>query len=691
MLLVAFLIRATLVATMDSPPKYAPYIPAVLIAAIFGGFGPGLFVIIGSLLLASVSVDSNPALVTTSNPSQNGIQYIIICLCLAVVGGTQRRANLLAKKSAKNAQTTQIALEKSERVANKRHAELEILYNTSPVGLAFFDTNLRYVRINGQLANVDGRPPEAFIGHTLREMRGERAAPLEDLLNKVMETRQPRHNIEMSVPSPEGTRHYLVHVDPAIDPDGSLLGVNAVTQDVTERKAEEAKTALLAEITKMLSTSLDYEKTLDQLAEAMVPAFADWCAVDMAQEDGTIRRLAVKHIDPNKIRWAHEIEEKYPTDPQTKTGARAVIDTGKSQLYSEIPREMLVSAAIDKEHMRIIDELGLNSAVLVPLVARGKTFGALSLVWAETKKHYSEDDLAFVEEIGRRAGISIDNALLYGEAQKEIIERKRAEAEVRTLNGDLEKRVEDRTAELRAAMEELEGFCYSVSHDLRSPMRSLSGNSRMLLEDFGGQLSADGKEHLHRISLAASKMGELVDDLLQFSRLGRAHLSFRHVNLSDLAEAAVLAYKSQNPECNAMVSIQPGLETCGDPNVLALAIQNLFDNALKYSSKVPSPRIEFGAQVRNGETVYFLKDNGVGFDMKYAPKIFVPFQRLHRDVEYPGTGIGLANVKRVIARHGGHIWAEAAPGHGATFFFTIAAGCAEESAPMTTSAPPYLG
>jgi two-component system, sensor histidine kinase and response regulator len=158
-----------------------------------------------------------------------------------------------------------------------------------------------------------------------------------------------------------------------------------------------------------------------------------------------------------------------------------------------------------------------------------------------------------------------------------------------------------------------------------------------------------------------------------------------------LARASFTAYKSQNPDTNAMVVIKPGLQACGDPNVLALAIQNLVDNALKYSSKVPSPKIEFGSQVKGEETIYYIKDNGVGFDMKYAPKVFEPFQRLHRDAEYPGTGIGLANVKRVVARHGGHIWAEAAPGVGATFYFTLRARCNEGASPISSAAPPYMG
>lgn len=585
------------------------------------------------------------------------------------------------------------ALRTSEMTATKRLLELEILYDLSPVGLCFVDAELRYIRINERLAAINGHPVQEHIGRTVGEVLGEGAAPIEAHMREVLATGKPIRNLEISGRSLSGDLgHFLANYDPVLDSDDQPLGVNVVVIDVTQRKDAEIRAQLLTEATRTLAGSLDYEKTLDRLAEATVPVFADWCAVDVLEEDGSLERLAVKHVDPEKIRWARELEKKYPPDPNATTGVPAVIRTGKSELYKEIPRELLVAAAVDDEHMRIIDEIGFTSAIVVPLVARDRVLGALSLVWAETGKHYDDDDLAAAEELGRRAGIAVDNARLYQAAQREVEERKRAEEEVRRLNAELERRVAERTAELRSAMGELEAFCYSVSHDLRAPMRSLSGNSRILIEDFGKDLNEDGRDHLQRISTAASKMGVIIDDLLQFSRLGRAQLKFQTVSLTQLVEAAVEHARAQYPEVSYSVQIQPDMTVCGDASVLGLAVQNLVDNAFKYSSKVKDPTIEFGQMEQDGSPVYFVKDNGVGFDMEYVDKIFVPFERLHRDAEYPGTGIGLANVSRVIMRHGGKIWAKSAPGEGAAFFFTIPADCEDGSGPMIAEvAPPYLG
>jgi len=693
LLILAAGLRSILAATLPKPVPYGAYIPAVLLAAIFGGFGPALLLIIGSILIGNVSINNDPQLVNlTAKDPQTVWVYLVIALSLAIGGGLQRRSKMQAIRAARDAQSTHLALQDSDRLANKRLAELEILYGLSPFGLAFLDGDLRYVRINEKLAEINGKSVAEHIGRTMTELFGAGAESLEQICRRVLETNQSVRDKEIEWQTASGeTRYYSGDYDPVVHPNGQKLGVNVVIQDVTEARLARARSEILDRATRMFSESLDYETTLAKVAESVVPRLADWCAVYITAEDGHVRCLDVKHIDPEKVKWAWEIDAKYPVSINDPTGAGAVIRTGKSEVVKEISAEALAAADLDSELREIVDKIGLTSLMTVPIVAGTNVLGAILLVWAESKHHYTDVDVEAAEELGRRAGISMDNARLYRESQNEVSERKLAEEEVRKLNADLEKRVAQRTAELQDAMDELEGFCYSVSHDLRTPLRSLSGNSKMLIEDYGGKLNDEGRDHLTRIGLAANKMGQLVDDLLQFSRLGRATLAFRGVNLSDLAEAAVSAYKSQHPESNAIAIIEPNMQTCGDPNVLALAVQNLVDNALKYSSKVEHPKITLGSQKNGEETVFYIKDNGVGFDMKYAPKVFEPFQRLHRDAEYPGTGIGLANVKRVINRHGGQIWVEAAPGLGATFYFTLAAGCNEEALPMTSAAPPYLG
>jgi PAS domain S-box-containing protein len=692
-ILAATLVRLSLYGVLGDRVVFATYIVAVLVASLYGGWGPGLVATVLSTLVADLVFlhPKGSLAISSSTDQQSAVIFFGISLCIVVVSEAFRRASGRAETAAKEARTAQDAQKMNEVLATKRLAELEILYNLTPVGLAFVDPNSAIVRINDRLQQWMGATDLDLIGKKAGEILGAPGQTIQRSFDYVIKTGKPlRQEVEWKLADGE-PRYYLANFDPVFGADAAVLGVNLVVYDLTERKDAEVTAHLLAEATTTLASSLNYERTLEQLAQAAVPDFADWCGVDVLDEDGTLKRVAVKHIDPEKVKWAMEIERKYPPDPNAATGSPAVLRTGKAELYKDIPRELLVAAAIDDEHMRLIDELGLTSVIIVPLVSRGKVLGVLSLVWAESRKHYDEKDLAVAEELGRRAGTAVDNARLFEAAQRELRDRKKAEEEVRRLNIDLEKRVEERTAALRATMDELEGFCYSVSHDLRAPMRSLSGNSRILIEDFGGQLDGEARDHLHRISIAATKMGELIDDLLQFSRLGRTELSFRDVNLSDLANAAATAYRAQNPDANFEIEIEPDAIACGDPNVLGLAMQNLIENALKYSSKVASPKVQFGVRKRAEETIYFVKDNGVGFDMKYAPKIFQPFERLHRDSEYPGTGIGLANVKRVVARHGGQIWVEAAPNQGATFSFTLGARCDENAPASPATMPSYMG
>jgi light-regulated signal transduction histidine kinase (bacteriophytochrome) len=239
------------------------------------------------------------------------------------------------------------------------------------------------------------------------------------------------------------------------------------------------------------------------------------------------------------------------------------------------------------------------------------------------------------------------------------------------LNEELEQRVIDRTTQLEAANKELEAFSYSVSHDLRAPLRSIDGFSQALLEEYQEKLDDTGKGYLERVRKATQKMGFLIDDLLKLSRVTRSEFNLEAVDLSEMVHAIAAANQRNQPDRTVDVIVQEGLSVRGDPYLLRIALTNLMDNAWKFTGKEAEPRIEFGAAVEDGVTLYFIRDNGVGFDMAYADKLFGAFQRLHTLQEFPGTGIGLATVKRIINRHDGHIWAEGEIGNGATFYFTL--------------------
>jgi PAS domain S-box-containing protein len=243
---------------------------------------------------------------------------------------------------------------------------------------------------------------------------------------------------------------------------------------------------------------------------------------------------------------------------------------------------------------------------------------------------------------------------------QDITERKVAEDELK-----------QRTIDLEASNKELEAFSYSVSHDLRAPLRSITGFSNVLLEDYNDELDSEGKSYLKRISDSGELMGQLMDDLLKLSRVTRSELSTEKLDLSEMARKIVRELAEDEPKRKVKVTIAPDMTADGDKNLLGLVLQNLLGNAWKYTSKTAEPRIEMGTIQRNSKMAYFIRDNGVGFDMTYANKLFQPFQRLHKATEFAGTGIGLATVQRIIRRHGGEVWAEAKVGEGATFYFTL--------------------
>jgi signal transduction histidine kinase len=238
-------------------------------------------------------------------------------------------------------------------------------------------------------------------------------------------------------------------------------------------------------------------------------------------------------------------------------------------------------------------------------------------------------------------------------------------------NFSLEQKVAERTTELERSNKELEAFNYSVSHDLRAPLRSIDGFSQALAEDYHSQLDETGQDYLRRVRAAANRMGLLIDDMLRLSRLGRQEMTVGEVNLTELAESVVNKLRETDTDRSVAFKIEPGLKARGDAHLLGIALDNLIGNAWKYSARREHAEIEVGQTLSGGKRAYYVHDNGAGFDMKYADKLFGAFQRLHKSTEFEGTGVGLATVARIVHRHGGSIWAEAEVDKGATFYFNL--------------------
>ena len=266
-------------------------------------------------------------------------------------------------------------------------------------------------------------------------------------------------------------------------------------------------------------------------------------------------------------------------------------------------------------------------------------------------------------------GSNINNALSALRQRSEELEA--SESEIRQLNTELEQRVIERTRQLEAANKELEAFAYSVSHDLRAPLRSIDGFSQVVLEDYTDKLDEEGAHYLQRLRAASQRMGHLIDDMLKLSRVTRIKIQGRKVDLSVLAETITAELQQRQPERRVQFVITSGLTANGDKRLLEIALENLLENAWKFTGKHTRARIEFGCNETNGKSTYFVRDDGVGFDMAYADKLFGAFQRLHSAAEFEGTGIGLATVQRIIHRHGGEVWGEGAVEKGAAFYFTL--------------------
>lgn len=394
-------------------------------------------------------------------------------------------------------------------------------------------------------------------------------------------------------------------------------------------------------------------------------------------------RERAAHMEAENYAQARDAAESALRESEAR--AALIFDTSPlAMLVVDARRQIVQANKRASEIFRCPSEklIGLTVEDLIPARSRACHSGLASEFFRhpETRPMGEGRDLHALRADGEEfpCEVSLGPVNIGGELHiivtlADITVRKQAEEEILRLNIDLERRVDERTAELQAANRELESFAYAVSHDLRAPLRAMSGFSQALLEDYGELLKGDARVYLDQIILASRRMGELIDGILQLSRITRGDLQRDPVDLSALAEGILAEFARLEPSRQVNWHVEPGLAAYGDPRMIEVVLRNLIDNAWKYTANTDPQEIRVYADpvTENGYRLFHVKDNGAGFDITHSGKLFQPFQRLHRQEEFPGLGIGLATVQRIIHRHGGRIGAVAAPGQGARFSFSL--------------------
>ncbi len=533
-------------------------------------------------------------------------------------------------------------------------ARLRLMAEQLPAIVITTDRELRFTFAIGAGLDAIGLAPEQIIGRTMRDVLG--ASPA----NKAALDSLPRalEGESLGLDAEWGGRDFQVRVEPLNGDGGQVVGIVAVAIDFTERKrslrerADNAtRMATLAEVSRAYAAArLDTRAVVETTVRVISETMHDGCVVTLADPaTGLLKRYALHHADPRARALADRLLTDAPGTIDGKMIAPVMRDGRPLRLWFGTPAG--ARAVTAPEHSVYLDQFPTYGLLCVPLRVDGANIGVLAIWRDRADQPYTAEDEVLVQGLADRAGLAIANARIYEE---------------------VEQRVRERTQALEISNRELEAFSYSVSHDLRAPLRAISGFARILSEDHAAELGGDGQRCLTRVIDGAGRMEDLIESLLRLSYVTRTQMARRPVSIGALARDAADELRRAEPQRRVELTIDAERTVHADERLLRVVMVNLLGNAWKYSARRDLAHIAFGvATTPAGEPMFFVRDDGAGFDMQQADKLFDAFHRLHPTSEFTGSGIGLATVQRIIQRHGGRIWAESAPDQGATFFFTL--------------------
>jgi PAS domain S-box-containing protein len=477
----------------------------------------------------------------------------------------------------------------------------------------------------------------------------------------------------------------------------------AYLRDLTERKRVEREQNFLLRASEQLAASMDYETTVASIAQLAVPEIADWCAVDVIDTDGTTRRVAVAHKDPENVELVRKLRAKYPDDPDAQFGVSHVIRTGEAEMRKEIPDSMIEAAARDQMHLAIIRKLGLKSYVIVPLRARGTTFGALSLVSAESGRQFDERDLALATELARRIGIAVENARLLRDSERARLEleQQAAELEIQATemehtheklelsNSELQKlnrRLEEKSAEARDALRQAEeanraksDFLATMSHELRTPLNAISGYADLLSMGIRGPVNDAQKADLDRINKSQAHLLGIINDILKFAKLesGQLELKLEDFPVDAALRAAEDLVRPQVEAKKIRYEYAGGSENVNvrsDRDRFQQIVLNLLANAAKFTPEDGTIKVSWEA--RGEHVLIHVVDNGMGIPEDQTERIFDPFVQVDASTtrKSEGVGLGLAISRDLARQMGGDVSVKSRPGRGSKFTLSLPRG-----------------